>query len=145
MSMINPISYNVVSFNAKKQNNQEPIKESVRIHRRLTDNGFYDSPNNSSRFKYLYSEIDEFKQAVKNNDRENMKEEIGDVIFDAVLLADYYDIDPTEALKQANKKMDSRLTLVDMYAEKPLLEYTFDERMQFWEKAKKTLRLTESN
>lgn len=145
MSMINPINYNVVSFTAKKQNQQEPIKESVRIHKRLTKNGFYDSPNNSSRFKYLYSEIDEFKQAVKNNDRENMKEEIGDVIFDAVLLADYYDIDPTEALKQANKKMDSRLTLVDMYAEKPLLEYTFDERMQFWEKAKKTLRLTESN
>ncbi len=139
--MINPIQYNVVSFAAKNQYKHEPIKEAVSIHKRLTNDGFYESPTSNSRLDYLCAEIDEFKQAVKNNDRENMIEEVGDVIFDAVLLADYYNIDPTEALKQANRKIDSRLVLVEKYAEKPLLEYTFAERMEFWEKAKQALRL----
>ena len=139
--MINPVNYNIVTFTSKKNKPHEPIKESVNLHKRLINDGFYEhSPNPSVRFDYLYSEIDEFRQAALANDKEGMKEEIGDVIFDAILLADAYNIDPTEALKQTNRKIDSRLVLVNQYAEKPILEYTFDERMQFWEKAKRSLR-----
>jgi len=140
MCMINPINYNVISFSSRKS----PIEKSVDIHRELTEKGFYDTKaNKKTRFDYLYSEIEEFRQAVKNNDRENMEEEIGDVIFDAILLADYYKINPRKALEKTVNKMDSRLVLVKKYAEKPLLEYTFEERMEFWEKAKKELRLKE--
>ena len=139
--MINPINYNVITFKSKNQTTHEPIKESVNLHKRLINDGFYEhKPNPAVRLDYLYSEIDEFRYAALANDREGMKEEIGDVIFDAILLADAYNIDPTEALKQTNKKIDSRLVLVNKYAEKPLLEYTFEERMEFWEKAKQALR-----
>ena len=134
--MIKPVQNNIITFKSKSQ----PINESLNIHRKFIDNGFYEKPNASSRFKYLYSEIEEFKNAVKNNDRQNMEEEIGDVIFDAILLADYYKINPTKALEQTNEKLSSRLSLAQKYAKKPLIEYTFNERMQFWEQAKKTLR-----
>ncbi len=38
-------------------------------------------------FKHLESEIKELKTAIRNDNRENIKEELGDVLWDAVMLA----------------------------------------------------------
>ena len=142
--MIQPIQYNVISFKSNRSHSQ-PIKKALDVHHKLIINGFRDqTEENKSRFEYLYSEIDEFKQAVKEGNRKDMEEEIGDVIFDAILLADYYGIDPVKALNGTNKKLDNRLHLAQIYAQMPLIEYPFEMRMEFWEKAKKEIRKREA-
>lgn len=141
--MIQPIQNNIISF--KSDSHSQPIQKSVDLHHRLIINGFRDySKNNKSRFEYLYSEIDEFKHAVKEGNRKEMEEEIGDVIFDAILLADYYGIDPEKALNKTNKKIDTRLNLAQTFAQAPLYEYPFDMRIEFWEMAKKEIRKREA-
>ena len=136
--MIKPIANNYINFKATPS--QRPIEDSLKLHKKFEDNGFYEQPTSAHRFRYLYSEIEEFKEAVEKNDRENMEEEIGDVIFDAILLADYFKIDPVKALHQTNNKLNNRLDLTRKIAEKPLLEYTYQQRMEFWEKAKKQMK-----
>ena len=128
------------------KSNIQPIEKSLYIHNKLISNGFYDmskTNNNNSRFEYLYSEIDEFKQAVEKGDKKEMEEEIGDVIFDAVLLADYYNIDPTKALSKTNKKIDTRINLAQEFAQIPLTQYPFETRMKFWEMAKSEIKKQE--
>lgn len=139
--MLSPIQNKLITFKAQhQQSRQDPIKDSLKIHRKLAENGFYKTPTYHHRLNYLRSEIEEFKDAIVQNDRKNMEEEVGDIIFNSILLADFFGINPTTALKKANKKLDSRLTLAQKYAKKPLVEYTYEERMNFWEHAKKTLK-----
>ena len=141
--MIQPIQYNVISF--KSNTYTQPIQKSVDLHHKLIISGYRDhTKDNKSRIDYLYSEIDEFKQAVKEGNRKEMEEEVGDVIFDAILLADYYGIDPEKALNKTNKKIATRLDLAQNYAQIPLSEYPFEMRMEFWEKAKKEIRRREA-
>ena len=140
--MIQPIQYNVISF--KSNSHLQPIEKSVDLHHKLILNGYRDqTETNKSRIDYLYSEIDEFRQAVSEGNRKDMEEEIGDVIFDAILLADYYGIDPVKALNQTNKKIATRLNLARIFAQAPLTEYPFDKRMEFWEMAKKEIKRRE--
>ena len=141
--MIQPVQYNVISF--KSNSHSQPIEKALDVHQKLIVNGFYDySKTHKTRLDYLYSEIDEFKEAVKEGNRKDMEEEIGDVIFDAILLADYYGIDPEKALSKTNKKLDTRIHLAKLYAQVPLIEYPFEIRMEFWEKAKKEIRKREA-
>lgn len=141
--MIQPVQYNVISF--KSDSHSQPFVKALDVHQKLIVNGFYDySKTNKTRLDYLYSEIDEFKQAIEEGNRKNMEEEIGDVIFDAILLADYYGIDPEKALNKTNKKLDTRIRLAKLYAQVPLIEYPFEMRMEFWEKAKKEIRRREA-
>ena len=65
--MIKPVQNNLITFKSVSQ----PINESLNLHKKFIDNGFYEKPSGVSRFNYLYSEIDEFKDAVLKNDREN--------------------------------------------------------------------------
>ena len=140
--MIQPIQYKVISF--KSNSHLQPIEKSVDLHHKLILNGYRDkTEGNKSRIDYLYSEIDEFKQAVLEGNEKDMEEEIGDVIFDAILLADYYGIDPTKALNKTNNKIATRLNLARIFAQAPLTDYPFNKRMEFWEMAKKEIKRRE--
>lgn len=95
-------------------------------------------------YRYLDSEIEELKVAAKNNDRANMKEELGDVLFDTVRLAHFYKINPSEALKETTNKLNERLSLAMALSQEPLSEYSMEEQLGFWNSAKKILRERES-
>ena len=124
--------------------NYGPMEKSIDLHNKLILNGFCDKDkNNKTRIEYLLSEINEFKQAKKENNYKNMEEEIGDVIFNSILLAHDHQIDPIKALENTNKKIDARIKLSQMYAQFPLTIFSFDERMKFWEKAKEQLKKEE--
>lgn len=87
----------------------------------------------------IKSEFEEFDQACKNNDKENMEEEIGDIFFAIVNLARWYKIDAEQALLKSNKKFMTRFKKMEELAEKPLNEYSFDEYDILWKKAKNSL------
>lgn len=64
----------------------------------------------------LYEECDELKEAIRNNDKANQLEELGDVLFSAVNVARFLDIDSEHALYDACDKFTDRFSKVEQLA-----------------------------
>lgn len=64
----------------------------------------------------LYEECDELKEAIINNDKANQREELGDVLFSAVNVARFLDIDSEHALYDACDKFTDRFSKVEQLA-----------------------------
>jgi tetrapyrrole methylase family protein/MazG family protein len=62
--------------------------------------------------KYLFSEAEEVKQAIKNKDKENLEEELGDillqVVFHAQIAKENKDFDIAGVIEKLNKKLVRR-------------------------------------
>ena len=138
--MITPISYanyrnNIVAFKA-----QNPvIKEAISTSRMLTANG-YGRSSEQDYYNFLNSEINELKAAKANEDYKNMQEEIGDILFDTIMIADYYGINPSKALAETNKKISDRVKIAKKIASKPLTDFPIEQRLIFWDIAKQELK-----
>lgn len=87
----------------------------------------------------IKSEYDEFKEAVNNNDKNAMEDEMGDIFFATVNLSRWYKIDAEQALQRANQKFMKRFRKMEELATKPLEEYSFEEYDKLWKQAKKAL------
>ena len=87
----------------------------------------------------IKSEYDEFFEAVKNGNKDEMEDEMGDIFFATVNLARWYKIEAEQALLRANKKFINRFRKMEELAAKPLEEYSFEEYDRLWRSAKKAL------
>ena len=88
----------------------------------------------------LDEEVEEIKQAIKNNDKENMFEEVGDALFVLANLAEKLGINPELALKYANQKFQKRFTAVEEKMRKariPLEKGNISKMEEFWQEVKK--------
>lgn len=112
------------------------LMNAQKISKRAIKVGF-EWPNEDSLYECFYSEIDEFKQAKRDNDYNHMEEEFGDILFAAVNLARWNKIDAEQALLKANKKFEHRFRKMEELAVKPLNEYSFEEYDKLWKQAKK--------
>ncbi|MFA7685722.1 MAG: MazG nucleotide pyrophosphohydrolase domain-containing protein [Candidatus Gracilibacteria bacterium] len=69
-----------------------------------------------SMLKCIEDEVDEVRQAIENGDHENLREELGDVLFQVVMISQiakesgYFKID--DVIKDIDKKIRSRHTWV---------------------------------
>lgn len=140
--MISPVSYkpynNVVAFQTKNKQKKHVMQDAVVVSRDLGNKGYKNTEK--ALYQFLISEIGELADARKTNNRKNMEEEVGDIIFDAIMIADYYEIDPERALAKTNQKITKRLQVAEDIAGAPLTEYSHDDRLFFWEQAKQQLR-----
>ena len=109
-----------------------------KISKRAVKVGF-EWPNEKSLYDCFYSEIEEFKQACEEQDKDHMEEEYGDILFACVNLARWNKIDAEQALLKANKKFEKRFRKMEELATKPLTEYSFEEYDALWKQAKKEL------
>lgn len=66
----------------------------------------------------LSEEIEELKSAIEKQDNENAYEELGDVLFSAVNVSRFLDIDSEEALTSATDKFAERFKMVENIASK---------------------------
>lgn len=114
------------------------LMSAQKISKRAVKQGF-EWPNEESLYECFYSEIEEFKQAKEEKDKEHMEEEFGDILFAAVNLARWNKIDAELALLNANKKFEKRFRKMEELATKPLTEYSLEEYDILWKKAKKEL------
>ena len=84
-------------------------------------------------------ELGELKQAIKNNDLNNIEEEIGDLLITIVNLARFFDISADLALKKTNKKFYRRFNFIEKIAKKnnqKIEDLSLAELLNYWEKAK---------
>ena len=82
----------------------------------------------------MEEELEEFREAYKKNDFENMKEEIGDILFSIVNVARLAGIDPNESLRSTNRKFESRFRYIEKNCD--IEKADIDEMEKLWVEAK---------
>ena len=93
------------------------LMRSAKLQRKAAKVGF-DWENVDGALEKLFEECEELKQAIENNDKENQREELGDVLFSAVNVARFLDIDSEHALYDACDKFTDRFSKVESLANK---------------------------
>lgn len=117
---------------------QAALISAQKISKRAVKTGF-EWPNEESLYDCVMSEIEEFKEAETEKDKNHMEEEMGDILFAIVNLARWNKIDAEQALLKANKKFEKRFRKMEDFATKPLNDYSFEEFDNLWKQAKKSL------
>ena len=114
---------------------QSALMTAQKISKRAVAVGF-EWPNYQMLEDTFLSEYKEFKQALENNDKVNMEEELGDILFSAVNLARFNGIDAEQALIKSNQKFIVRFKKMESLSNKNLKNLSFEEYNELWEKAK---------
>jgi ATP diphosphatase len=111
------------------------LMRAAKLAKRAARIGF-DWPDAQSVFAKLDEERSELEQAIAAGDRDNVAEEIGDVLFVLANLARKLGVDPEDCLRAANAKFERRFRHVERRAAEtatPLPLATLDA---YWEEAK---------
>ncbi|MDD3149773.1 MAG: nucleoside triphosphate pyrophosphohydrolase, partial [Candidatus Gastranaerophilales bacterium] len=114
---------------------QPALMSAAEISKKAVKTGF-EWPNVESLWDCIHSELQEFREAVENNNKNEMEDELGDILFSIVNLARWHKISPEIALLKANKKFVSRFEMMEQLAQKDLRDYNLDEYDELWKKAK---------
>lgn len=116
-----------------------PLLRAEKIQKKLTKVGF-DWPDASHVYEKLEEEVLELKEAVDNNDQENILKELGDILFATVNLARLLNVDPCEALTTTNDKVVKRFSFVEskiIDENKKFNEVSLETMDKYWDLAKK--------
>ncbi len=88
----------------------------------------------------LDEEIKEFKEAVKKENRDEMEEEIGDILFSVANVARFLKVRPEEALRKTTEKFISRFGYMENKAKERGIEFrqlTLKGMDALWDEAKR--------
>ena len=88
------------------------LTQAKKIQSRLARVGF-DWERDDEVFAKIFEEIDELRQGIANNDKANIEEEVGDLLFMCVNIARRLGVDPEYALHQANAKFSNRIRFME--------------------------------
>ena len=114
--------------------------EGFQLARRASRIGF-DWDSAAGVLNKLAEEAAELKREVSASDAKRIEEEAGDLLFAAVNVARFLDVDPEIALKKANAKFAARFRSMEALARRTgreLADVPRDEMERLWEQAKDT-------
>lgn len=109
------------------------LSKAQKIQKKASKVGF-DWENIDGVFSKIYEELEELKTEIKENNTENIEEELGDLLFSVVNLARFVKVDSTEALEKTIKKFDRRFRFVEERCS--IEKSTVDEMEKLWNLAK---------
>ena len=135
------ILYQLVSlvYNSTDKYSNTSITEQLIIE--ANDIGFT-WPNSNSCFKKVEEEFLELKNAVKQNNEDNIKEEIGDLLFTLHCYANINKFNFEKILNNANTKFEKRFNkLLEIAKSKNInfLKCSSDIKEKLWKEVKKSL------
>ena len=99
----------------------------------------FDWDNIEDAWEKLNEELNELKSAQEKRDIENIKEEIGDVLFSVVNLSRFFDIPAEDMLRKTNRKFITRFQTIERELKekgKKLENSNLEEMEKIWEKSK---------
>ena len=99
----------------------------------------FDHDNIEDAWEKLNEELNELKSAQEKRDIENIKEEIGDVLFSVVNLSRFFDIPAEDMLRKTNRKFITRFQAIERELKvkgKKLENSNLEEMEKIWEKSK---------
>lgn len=110
-----------------------------RIQEKASSVGF-DWKNHKPMIEKIEEELDEVVDAIKNHGQQEIIMEIGDLLFAAVNLSRFFDIDPEMALKKSTNKFIKRFELMEQKIKFDGLEFkesSLDFMESLWNEIKK--------
>lgn len=117
-----------------------PLEKSYEIQKKLSSHGFeWESIDDV--IDKVYEELDEVKEAIGENNRDHIEDELGDVFLTLVNLARYLKVRPDQALERANYKITSRFVrLCELAGEKgvPVDRDHLAELDELWNEVKRS-------
>lgn len=114
------------------------LMRATKLQKKAADVGF-DWNDVSGALDKLEEEIAELRVAIANKDKENIAEELGDILFSAVNVSRFVKTDAEEALTAASDKFLSRFTKVETLAKEREIDMKsvgIDELDKLWDEAK---------
>jgi tetrapyrrole methylase family protein/MazG family protein len=94
-------------------------------------------PNVQDVINKIFEEVEE----IRTSTQDEREAEIGDLFFALVNLARWYHIDAESALRQANQRFRKRFAHLEAVAReqnKPLEQYSLEEKLELWRDSKQT-------
>jgi tetrapyrrole methylase family protein / MazG family protein len=88
------------------------LLEALKVSKKAAKVGF-DWPHTDQIFDKISEEANELREAIKEEDKEHVAEEIGDLLFAVVNLARKLDVEPETALKKTNRKFRQRFKFIE--------------------------------
>lgn len=88
------------------------LLEGLKLTKKASKVGF-DWDDKRRIFDKLDEEVSELRAAIENDDKTNIAEEIGDLLFVVVNLARHLDVEPETALKTTNRKFRRRFAFIE--------------------------------
>ena len=118
------------------------LLRALKLTKRAARVGF-DWPDAARILDKFEEEARELREAIAAEDTVNIKEEVGDLLFVCANLARKLDVDPEEALREANAKFERRFRSVETRmdtAGNPVGNASLDEMEAEWGRVKKDER-----
>ncbi|HEY9301575.1 MAG TPA: nucleoside triphosphate pyrophosphohydrolase [Phormidium sp.] len=115
-----------------------PLMAGMKISEKAADVGF-EWENVEGVGDKFQEELGEFKYALEHEDKAHQQAELGDILFVLINLGRWYDLDPAEALQETNLRFIQRFSKMEVFAERPLTDYSLDELEAMWQQAKAQL------
>ena len=115
-----------------------PILKAKKIQKKASKKGF-DWKASIDVIEKVEEELKELKLEIQQNNNENIKDELGDLIFSIVSLSRHLELDASEAINQANHKFVKRFRLMEAEISKDNQEIdnlTSEELEEFWVRIK---------
>jgi len=91
-------------------------------------------------FEKMKEEFQEFEEAFKKQDVENIEEELGDILFTMVNLTRKLNIDGESALKKSTKKFEKRFKKIEQYhrdRKENIYDSSLEKLDEIWNQVKK--------
>jgi tetrapyrrole methylase family protein / MazG family protein len=118
------------------------LMRAYRLTQRASQVGF-DWEHKDQVWAKLEEELKEFQQALKEEKKEQMREELGDILFTLVNLARFIGVDPEDALRRVTNKFAERFTYIEQRLReqgKAPHEVSLAEMDALWEESKSKKR-----
>lgn len=115
-----------------------PIFKAKKIQKKAAKKGF-DWKDSIDVINKVEEELKELKYEIKQNNKQNSQEELGDLLFSIVNLSRHLEIDASEAINQANHKFVKRFRLMEKEIsknKKKIENLSLEELENFWVKIK---------
>ena len=118
--------------------NMSGLQRAFRLQEKAASTGF-DWDNVEDVWAKLDEEIQEVRKAADDEDKSELEEEIGDLIFSAVNLSRFMGVNPEDALRRTIKKFETRFKSIEKAAEengRNITELSLEEMDKIWESNK---------
>lgn len=122
----------------KPLNTSNIIQQAYAGQQHATSVGF-DWPDLNSALAKVQEEFDELCEAITDNDASAIIEEYGDLLLMLINIATRFNIDPEQAISQANKKFNHRFTQLETTlakSGKTLYTSNINQMNAIWQKIK---------
>ena len=117
------------------------LQRAAKLQKKAARVGF-DWPEARQVLQQVRAELDELEQAMEGGDREEVADELGDVLFSVVNLSRHLKLDADQALRQSSDKFVRRFRKMERLAaeeERTLASLDADSLETLWIRAKKKL------